>query len=133
MFIFPSCKHTWGCHFDLHNKVLNIGDHLLRAPRWCPVKMGSVSSMNSIKILYPYKKGVCSLWREFAPSGSKFFPYRADPFSEGVSQSRLFSEGDWCIKANRKSLKLSPLAEMTKNLPSIISSPLDEDVDCGEK
>ena len=34
----------------------------------------------------PYQKGVYSIKKEFAPTGSKFFPYRAD----------LISEGDWC-------------------------------------
>ena len=31
----------------------------------------------------PFWKGVYSLRKEFAPSGSKFFPYRVDPFTEG--------------------------------------------------
>ena len=31
----------------------------------------------------PFWKGVCSKRKGFAPKGSKFFPIRADPFSEG--------------------------------------------------
>ena len=30
------------------------------------------------------KNGVYSLRKEFAPKGSKFFPFRVDPFSEGT-------------------------------------------------
>ena len=32
---------------------------------------------------YPFWKGVYSKRKEFAPHGSKFFPFRVDPFSEG--------------------------------------------------
>ena len=31
-------------------------------------------------------KGVYSIRKEFAPSGSKFFPYRVDPFPKGTKQ-----------------------------------------------
>ena len=31
----------------------------------------------------PFWKRVCSKRKEFAPKGSKFFPFRVDPFSEG--------------------------------------------------
>ena len=31
----------------------------------------------------PSEKGVYSIRKEFAPRGSKFFPYRLDPISEG--------------------------------------------------
>ena len=31
----------------------------------------------------PFWKGVYSKRKEFAPKGSKFFPFRVEPFSEG--------------------------------------------------
>ena len=31
----------------------------------------------------PFEKMVYSKWKEFAPTGSKFFPFKVDPFSEG--------------------------------------------------
>ena len=33
--------------------------------------------------VYPFLKGVHSKKEEFAPKGSKFFPFRVDQFSEG--------------------------------------------------
>ena len=46
-------------------------------------------------VLHPFWKGIYYKRKEFAPIGSKFFPFRADPFSEG----------EVCRKANRKSEK----------------------------
>ena len=43
-----------------------------------------------------FLKGLYSERKEFAPLGSKFFPFRIDPFSEGACM---------CRKANRKSQK----------------------------
>ena len=37
----------------------------------------------SKKIDFFFSKGVCSKSKEFAPKGSKFFPFIVDPFSEG--------------------------------------------------
>ena len=35
-------------------------------------------------VLHPYWKGSTLKRKEFVPSGNKFFPFRVDPFSEGV-------------------------------------------------
>ena len=32
---------------------------------------------------HPFWKSVYSKWKEFAPTGSKLFPFRVDPFSKG--------------------------------------------------
>ena len=53
-------------------------------------------------VYIPFSEGVYSIRKEFAPRGSKFFPYKVDPFSEK--------------EANRNSQKLSSLAEMLRNL-----------------
>ena len=42
-----------------------------------------MSSCLLFRIIVPFRKGVCSKRKEFAPHGSKFFPFRVDPFSEG--------------------------------------------------
>ena len=34
--------------------------------------------------LIPFLKDTYSKRKEFAPLGSKFFPFRVDPFSEGI-------------------------------------------------
>ena len=40
---------------------------------------------SSVKMVLPLLgKEIYSKWKEFAPSGSKFFPFRVDPFSEGA-------------------------------------------------
>ena len=49
--------------------------------------LGKVT-LSNFKIFVPFCKGVYSIRKEFALRGGKFFPYRADPFSEG----------DWCAK-----------------------------------
>ena len=36
--------------------------------------------------LFPFWKGVFFLRKGFAPTGSKFFPYKVDPFSEGMQK-----------------------------------------------
>ena len=54
--------------------------------------------------------------KEFAPIGSKFFPYRVEPFPEG----------DWSAEKQTDNLKLSPLSKMMENLPGI-SSPFGYD------
>ena len=46
--------------------------------------------------------------KEFAPRGSKFFPYRVESFKEGALCAVQLN--------NRKLKKLFPLAEMVKNL-----------------
>ena len=38
---------------------------------------------------FPFWKGVYSKRKEFAPKGSKFFPFRVEPFSEGDWTSRM--------------------------------------------
>ena len=51
---------------------------------------------NAFKIiLAPFWKRVFSKRKEFAPSGSKLFPFRADPFSEGT----------WCADQQTGRLK----------------------------
>ena len=44
------------------------------------------------------QKGVYSIRKEFAPGGSKFFPYRADPISEeskGIFNRAVSLESIW--------------------------------------
>ena len=53
--------------------------------------------------------------KEFAPIGSKFFPFRVDPFLEGPCYA-------W--KAKRKSQKLSAWYGRADNIPGL-SSPLN--------
>ena len=62
-------------------------------------------------VIVPFRKGVYSKRKEFAPFGSKFFSFRVDPF-----QKRLVAQGS---KQEVTKLKLSPLSG---NLPSV-SSP----------
>ena len=45
--------------------------------------MDAFSGVSNL-FLFRSVKGVYSIRKEFAPKGSKFFPYRVDPFSEGV-------------------------------------------------
>ena len=63
----------------------------------------TVRGGNCVEILSPpFWKGVFSKRKEFAPAGSKFFPFREDPFSKKKKKKDfVFS------KANRKSQKLS--------------------------
>ena len=59
-------------------------------------------------------KGIYSKRKEFAPCGSQFFPFRADPFSERV----------WCArKQNRKSIKLASLLKW-QNFNQLYQVPL---------
>ena len=39
----------------------------------------------------PFWKGVFSKRKEFAPRGSKFFPFRVDPFSEGMQCNAMLT------------------------------------------
>ena len=63
-------------------------------------------------VCFPFWKEVYSKRKEFAPHGSKFFPFTIDPFSEGTG----------CRKANRKSQKLSYLYEIARNWAGVSSS-----------
>ena len=47
---------------------------------------------NLSKLLSPFWKGIFSKRKEFAPNGSKFFPFRVDPFSEE----------NWCIESKEE-------------------------------
>ena len=38
------------------------------------------------KLFCPIPKWIYTIRKEFAPKGSKFFPYRVDPFSEGAGR-----------------------------------------------
>ena len=51
-----------------------------------PLYTGEITSLTSCLLScrqIPSKKGVLSKRKEFAPMGSKFFPFRVDPFLEG--------------------------------------------------
>ena len=51
------------------------------------------------------EKGSALKGKKFAPVGSKFFPFRDDPFSKGI----------WCSRQQKRKLqKLSPLYKMAK-------------------
>ena len=47
----------------------------------------------------PFCRGTYSKRKEFAPTGSKFFPFRVDPFSEGMQKQfdRVASHEDVSI------------------------------------
>ena len=53
---------------------------------WSPKGNGyTIKAGNSFKVVYTtLLKGVFSEMKEFAPLGSKFFPFRADLLSEGT-------------------------------------------------
>ena len=53
---------------------------------------------------------VYSKRKEFAPKGSKFFPFRVYPFLDGIC---------YCRKAKRKSQKLSAMIKMAENPPGV--------------
>ena len=59
----------------------------------------------------PFWKGVCSKSKEFAPLGSKFFPIRVDPFSEG-SQNNFVR----VISPESVSIPLNVTSTVTGNL-----------------
>ena len=50
---------------------------------------------NSTKIVLTHLKRIYSKRKEFAPNGSKFFPFRVDPISKGV----------WCTEKQTGSHK----------------------------
>ena len=54
--------------------------------------------------LSPFGKGIYSKRKEFAPLGRKFFPFTADPLSEGA----------WCAEKQTVNHKLSPLSKWQK-------------------
>ena len=59
--------------------------------------------------LPPFWKGVSTKRKEFAPCGSKFFPFRVDPFQKGPGMQ----------KSKWKSQKFFPLSKVAENLPSV--------------
>ena len=63
-----------------------------------------------VKIVFvPFSKGVYSIRKEFAPTGSKFFPYRIDPFSEGDScTGKQTGNHKCCLPCKNCPLKLPP-------------------------
>ena len=61
-------------------------------------------------VLFLLKGGVFSKRKEFAPNGSKFFPFRVDPFTKMA----WYAAGK-----HRKSLKFSLMLKMAENLPSV--------------
>ena len=67
---------TLGRLSDIFNKGDNFCD-LVCFPVHQSLLQGSILKR---KICY---KGIFTKRKEFAPRGSKFFPFRADPFSEG--------------------------------------------------
>ena len=46
-------------------------------------KKDTLSGKVTLSLFCTFLKGVYSKRYEFAPSGSKFFPFKVDPFSEG--------------------------------------------------
>ena len=42
---------------------------------------------NSVKIVFHLCNGIYTVRKEFAPSGSNFFPYREDTFIEGAKHA----------------------------------------------
>ena len=70
------------------------------------VKYKTSGETNSINIVFvPFWKGVHSIKKEFAPRGSKFFPYRVDPFPKefGVQWSK--QEVTKVVSPGRKGVK----------------------------
>ena len=63
--------------------------------------------------------------KEFGPKGSKFFPFRADTFSEGpvIGKQIGSRKVNKVTKVNRKSQKLSPLRKMAET-PKVYPFPL---------
>ena len=53
-------------------------------------------------------KGVCFKRKEFAPKGSKFFPFTVDPFSEG-RQSNFVSPESVSIHLKEHNVVLQPI------------------------
>ena len=69
-----------GCTLNIHVKI-HLKIHLLF---WFLREWLTFKGINSVKLFYPsLVKRVCFKRKEFAPSGSKFFPFREDLFSEG--------------------------------------------------
>ena len=56
-------------------------------------------------------KGVCFKRKEFAPKGSKFFPFRVDPFSEGRQSNfdRVVSPESVSIHLKEHNVVLQPI------------------------
>ena len=63
---------------------------------------------NSVKIVFvPFCKEVYSIRKEFAPRGSKFFPYREDPLKECVWHSGNKMERHKIVSLDRNGKKKS--------------------------
>ena len=111
---------TFLCYQEKLLEVQNTHGNLVRVSRWSNLAHAWLSENHTllreatVKIAFvPFWKGVYTIRKEFAPSGSKFFPNRVDRFSEGA----------WCAeKANRKSQNLSPLAKRAQH-PQSVPSP----------
>ena len=73
---------------------------------------------NSVKlVLPPIKKGAYPKRKEFAPTGSKFFPFRVDPFSERVL----------CIQETKQeAIKVVSLANDVGKSTECIQPPLNK-------
>ena len=114
-----ACKKKYASCFQqsLGNKVRDNFKTKQLVSKYLYIKVNwhSFRGNNSfISILPPFWKGVYSKRKEFAPLGSKFFPFWVDPFSEGA----------WCARKQAGSHKNDlPCQKMAKNLPSV-SSPL---------
>ena len=75
------------------------------------------------RVFTHFQKVIYSKRKEFAPKGSKFFPFREDPFSEAIW---------WAGKQNGSQKKTClPAKKMAEHLPSV-SNPLKEsEILCG--
>ena len=69
---------------------------------------------NSVQTVFVhFRKWIWYKRKEFASQGSKFFPFRADPFSEGA----------WCAVEKQEVTKVVSLVKIAENL-LCVSSPL---------
>ena len=54
---------------------------------------------------FPFWKGICSKWKQFAPRGSKFFPFRIDHFAERRQNNFDLVSTSECVPVSHKTSK----------------------------
>ena len=63
--------------------------------------------MTTLTIIFsPCAKGVYSKRKEFAPTGSKFFPFRVDPFQKGIGIHKSKQEVISCLPCQKNGGKI---------------------------
>ena len=72
---------------------------------------GEVSLTKMFRL--PSEKGVCSKRKEFAPMGSKFFPFRVDAFSEGLSLQEFKQEDTKVVSLVQNGREKLPSASLS--------------------